>query len=262
MTMRSSWKGSLSCGVLNTPVKMYGATEEKGIKFNQIHNKCGTKIQQFKHCPACNAVVDTTEINKGYDIGGGDYVILEPQELESIRLQSVKSIEVLEFISPENIDPRLPNKSYFLTPDKGGVKPFFILMSGMKEAGVWAVGRVVMHDKEHIVLIRPFEGNVLLLQTLFWSDELRDQHEISPDVYSVSEQESALSKVLVDTMRGDGDLLKYHDQYRKAVEELISAKSAGETISMPEEPAEAIPASDMVEQLLASIELAKQKVGS
>lgn len=256
MGMRSTWKGSVSCGLLNVPVKMYSATEEKSIRFNQVHS-CGSKIKLQKHCPHCDSVVQDTELKKGYDVGGS-FVFIEENELESVKLSSIKTIEITEFSSPASVDPRLPNKAYFIAPEKGGAKAFGLLLEGMKQENMWAVGKVVMREKEYVAILRPFNG-VILLQTLFWADELRDPGEITPDKAVLADNEVVLVRTLIDTMKGNGDFTKYEDTYRKAVEGLIEKKAAGEVIAIPEKVEEIAPEQDTVAALLASIQSAKDK---
>ncbi len=249
--MRSMFKGSLSCGVLNVPVKMYGATEEKTIRFNQIHRECGSRISMPKHCPVCDKNVDSSELDKGYEVSKGQYVIFQPEELQSLKLKSISSIEIQKFIEADDMDPRMVNKSYFLSPDKGGAKAFTLLLRGMEDSHLCAVAKVVIRDKERVTLIRPFDS-LLLLQTLFYKDELREWDEIRPEAVKISDQEAGLAKTLITKMIGSNDLSEYTDSYRQAVESAIEAKLSGSTIETPEAP-KPTGDTDLVDQLVASI---------
>lgn len=235
--MRSTWKGTISCGLLNVPAKLYAATEEKSIRFNSIHKECGSRIEMPKWCPVCNRKVDANELVKGYPLDKDKFVTLDDAELESVKLPTISSIEVLEFIQYQDdvLDPRLPNKSYFLSPDKGGQKGFALLSQTMAGKGVAAVVKVAMRQKEHLGIVRPFQQGVLLLQTLYWDDELRPWGELVSDTV-VSDAELKLAGTLIDTMHGDGILKKYSDKYREALEEAIEAKLNGQVLAAPEAP--------------------------
>jgi DNA end-binding protein Ku len=240
---------------MNIPCKLYAATEEKTLHFNQLHS-CGSRIQMPKTCPQCQRQVDSAELKKGYEWTKGQYVILEESEMEALKLKSIKAVEILEFVT-DAFDPRIVNKSYFLAPEETGLKAFAILMRAMEETGLAAIGRVVMREREHLVALRPFDG-VLLLQTLFYQDELRDSKEVSPDRVVVSDKEVELGKSLVNALVGDGDLSKYRSQYRDALNQLIQAKLNGEVIEAPQlpTPQEAV---DLVEQLTAAVAWAKAR---
>jgi DNA end-binding protein Ku len=255
MAARSTWKGAISCGPMNIPCKLFTATEEKKIRFNQLHT-CGSRINEPKTCPQCQRQVDKSELKKGYEWTKGQYVTLEENELAALKLKSIKAVEILEFV--KNVfDPRIVNKSYFLAPEETGLKAFAILTRAMEETGLAAIGKVVMREREHLVAMRPFEG-ILLLQTLFYQDELRDSKEVSPDRVAVSDKEVELGKSLVNALVGDGDLSKYRSQYRDALNQLIQAKLNGEVIEAPAlpTPQEAV---DLVEQLTAAVAWAKAK---
>ena len=255
MAVRSTWKGAISCGPMNIPCKLYPATDEKTLHFNQIHS-CGSRIKMPKSCPQCQREVDSAELKKGYEWTKGQYVILEQHELEALKLKSVKAVEILEFVM-DAFDPRVVSKSYFLAPEETGLKAFAILTRAMEETGLAAIGKVVMREREHLVAMRPFEG-ILLLQTLFYQDELRDSQEVKPDAVAVLEREVELGKSLVSALVGDGDLSKYRSGYRDALNQLIEAKLSGQVIEAPElpTPQEAV---DLVEQLTAAVQWAKSK---
>ena len=183
-------------------------------------------------------------------------------EMESIKLKSIKAVEILEFMPSDHCDPRMPEKHYFVSPDKAGVKPFAIMLQAMKDTGLYAIGKVMMRSttgKESLVMMRPF-GDVLLLHTLTWPEELRDASEIKFDKVVISEKERALGKQLVEIMVGDGDLTKHHDVYQNKLVKLLLAKGEGQKIEAAPEEA-AAPAGDMMDALMRSIELAKNKGG-
>jgi len=261
--MKATWSGTISCGVMGIPVKMYSAVQDSQSRFNKIHN-CGSRIREPSYCPACERFVESSEIKKGYQVGKDEYVVFEDYELEALKLKSNSSIEIIEFISPDAIsDPRVFGKPYFLAPNWEsskkrflGLKEFTLFARTLAETGFWALGKVVQRDREHIVLIRPFGNNILLMHQLRYQTELRDTSEIKTDVVEVSEKELELGKMLAEALKGNGDLSKYQDRYEEALSELIEKKLSGETIK-----AEALPTreeGDLAEQLLKSLELVKK----
>lgn len=200
---------------------------------------------------------------KGYELVKDQYIVVSDSELETIKLKSAKAVQIVKFVESAEFDPRMPEKHYFVAPDSkgGGVKPFSLLIQAMKDTGKYAIGRVMMRatsGKESLVLLRPF-GDILLMHTLAWPEELRDASELRYERVPISDKERALAKQLVETMVGEGfgDL---HDQYSKKLVELLLTKDSGGKIEAPKPEAEA-PVLDMADALLRSIEAAKNKGG-
>jgi len=268
---RAYWSGQISCGVMGIRCKMYTAVfPEAGSRFNQIHRDCGSRIREPKWCPVCEKFVDKKdEIKKGYKVGKEEYVIFEEEELKALKLKSNGSIEITEFVEPSAIsDVRIFGKPYFLAPDWDtdrkkfmGLKEFTLFSETLRITGLWAIGKMVQRDREHIVIIRPFNSNnILLLQEIRYQTELKDVSEIKTDRVQISERDLELSKMLFEAMKGDGDLSKFTDRYEEALQELVERKLAGETIKV-----EALPsreeAVDLAEQLLQSLEFVKKRKG-
>ena len=295
MGMRSTWTGAITMGVMTFPVKLYAATEDKDIDRHNLHVGCKQPVNQIKVCNPCvltasekllkdkplsyeavqrampileemglSVVMQMTDdiMVKGYELTKGENIVVTEAELETIKVKSIKAVEILEFMKSDHCDPRMPEKHYFVSPDKAGVKPFAIMLQAMKDTGLYAIGKVMMRSttgKESLVMLRPF-GDVLLLHTLTWPEELRDASEIKFDKAVISEKERALGKQLVEVMIGDGDFTKHHDLYHKKLVELLLAKGEGQKIEAAPEEA-AAPAGDMMDALMRSIELAKNKGG-
>jgi len=291
MSMRSTWTGAITMGVMTFPVKLYAATEDKDIDRHNLHSKCKKAVNQIKVCQGClpqdlvlkvdellskaeekdkgktkglSLVMQMTDetMVKGYELTKGENIVVTEAELETIKVKSIKAVEILEFQKAAECDPRMPEKHYFVSPDKAGVKPFAIMLQAMKDTGLYAIGKVMMRSttgKESLVMMRPF-GDVLLLHTLTWPEELRDASEIKFDKVVISEKERALGKQLVEIMVGDGDLTKHHDVYQNKLVKLLLAKGEGQKIEAAPEEA-AAPAGDMMDALMRSIELAKNKGG-
>lgn len=256
MAPRSTWKGSIGFGLVNVPVKLYGATEEKNISFNQIHSECNTKVQMPKWCPTCDRKVESDEIVKGYPIGKDEFVILENNELPE--LESTKNIEVIAFIDGDEIDPRYSLKSYFLAPEEAGLKAFALFLRAMESVNKVAVCKISMRDKERLATVKVF-GQIMLLQTMWWTDELRDSGELLQKLPAVSDKEMELASQLISSMVSEDLYLgDYQDTYRDAVMQVIQAKVAGEEVPVTPVKAEK-PTVDLVDALMASINVAETK---
>lgn len=251
MATRPSWKGTIGFGMVSVPVKLYPATEEKTVRFNSIHRKCQTRIQMPKWCPYCDSKVEAGELVKGYEVGDNQYVLMEEADFAAIPLKSVKTIEVVEFVDGSKIDPRHYEKSYFIAPEDAGVKAFSLFLQAMAKVNLVGICKLTRGEKEHLATIRAF-GGVILLSTLFYSDELRNAADVQVKLPDVSEREMNMAITLIKTLASDTvDLSKYQDQYRDALMQVIQAKVAGQpiTVQTPKEEK----AMDLVDALMASI---------
>ncbi len=262
MAYRAIWSGSLGFGLVNIPVKLYSSVDENDIHMNQLHRACGQRIKMPRWCPDCDTQLETADIIKGFPMGDG-YVHLEDADFETLPVKTLKAIEVVEFVATGTVDPRHYDKAYFLAPDKAGTKAFALLLKGMEQAERVAVARLTMRQREHLCTIRPYrEGDVthplFLLQTLFYTDELRDPQPLygKQPLPDVSAEEQTMAVQLIDAMVREADMSKYEDEYQKALTQLIEAKHAGEKLELSP-VAEAAPTTDIMAGLLASIEAAK-----
>ncbi len=256
MATRPSWKGTIGFGMVAVPVKLYPATEEKTVRFNSIHRKCQTRIQMPKWCPTCNGKVEAGELVKGYEVGDGQYVYMEESDFAVIPLKSVKSIDVVEFVDGGKIDPRHYEKAYFIAPEEAGVKAFSLFLQAMAKVNLVGICKLTRGEKEHLAVIRAF-GNVILLQTLFYADELRAVKDVAVTLPEVSEREMTMAITLIKTLAADTvDLAKYHDQYRDALMQVIQAKVAGTPITVAAPKEEKV--MDLVDALMASINASQQ----
>lgn len=246
--MRSIWKGSINFGLVAIPAKLYSGTDDRRVSFHQIHSTCGTRIQMPKWCPKCGKV-EAGELRKGYEVGKDQHVILEEQDFASLPLKSLKQIEVLEFVSTEP-DPRAHSDSYLLSCEDTGAKAFTLFLRAMEKAGVVGIAKLTYRDREHLCIIRPYQG-IMLLQTLHYADEIRDCTELRPREVTVGDKEAELALMLIERMRGELVLSRYHDDYREALERLVEAKINGQPVAAtPNSPA---PTGDVVDSLLASL---------
>lgn len=256
MASQTTWKGTIGFGMVSVPVKMATATTDKSVRFNNIHRNCNTKIQAPKWCPTCQKAVDKAELVKGYNTGGDNYVLLEDSDMEALRLKSLKSIDILEFVDGGQIDPRFFDSSYILTPEDSGVKAFSLFLKAMAQTNLVGIAKLTLATKEHLVCVRAF-GGVLLLQTLRWPDEIKSLSEFQRNLPECSEKEVQMAITLLGTLKSDTLVLgKYENQYRDALLELIQAKQAGQPLAAA--PTAEAPQVDLVDALMASINAAQE----
>jgi DNA end-binding protein Ku len=254
--MKTIWKGAISFGLVTIPVKVYGATEEKTLKFNQIHEPDGGRIKYKRVCSVDGQEVPYNEIVKGYEYEKDHYVTIRDEELEALPVGTARAIEIERFVDSEQIDPIYFQRSYYLVPDGTGVKAYHLLREAMSDDDKVAVAKVAFRDKEHLAIVRLRE-NVLVLETMFWPDEIRDARfdELDEEV-ELRPQELKMARSLIDSLTDDFEPKDFHDEYRAALEDLISKKVQGEEVTYAE-PAEPSKVVDLMDALRASVEAAQ-----
>ena len=257
--MQTVWKGALSFGLLNVPVKMGAATHRENIAFRQLHKACNTPISQKRFCAKCNREVPYEEIVRGYEYEPGRFVLITDEDLESIPVKSAKYIDIVDFIQLQEVDPIYFDKTYYLWPEKGGEKPYLILRDAMAATNKAAVAKVTLRDKEHLCLIR-LVGDTISLSMMFFRDEIRSSAELGiPELtqrVQVRPEEMDMAVKLVENLTTRFEPEKYHDAYREELLKLIRAKVEGRDIVEAEEPARE-PAGnvvDLMERLRQSVE--------
>jgi DNA end-binding protein Ku len=254
--MKTIWKGAISFGLVTIPVKVYGATEEKTLRFNQIHEKDGGRIKYKRVCSADGEEVPYGEIVKGYEYEKDHYVTLTDEELDSLPVTTAKAIEIERFVDAEQIDPIFFQKSYYLVPEPTGLKAYQLLREAMADDDKVALAKVAFRDKEHLATLR-LRDNVLVLETMFWPDEIRaPKFEVLDEEVQVRPQEVRMARSLIESLSADFEPEEFRDEYRAALEELVAKKVQGEEITYSEE-AEPSTVVDLMEALRASVEAAK-----
>lgn len=256
---RSIWKGAISFGLITIPIKVYGATEQKDISFRQIHPADNGRIKYKRVCEKCGEEVPFAEIAKGYETPDGRVAILEKSDFEALPLKTTKAVDVVQFVKESEIDPTYFEKTYFLEADGPGAKPYVLLRDAMAQSGQAAVVKVALRSRESLALLR-VKGDLLLLHTMLWPDELRDGEFAAPaaDV-TVSDAEVEMAKMFIDQLSGEFDPSVFHDDYREALEQVVEAKLMGaEAPQLDEQPKDA-EVVDLVAALRASVEAAKKR---
>ncbi|PKM80830.1 MAG: Ku protein [Firmicutes bacterium HGW-Firmicutes-14] len=257
--MRNLWKGAISFGLVHVPVKLYSATERKDIKFNYLHEKCRTPVRYERICPACETEVPMEEIVRGYEYEKGKYVILRDEDFESIPLETTKTVEIMNFVKLEEIDPVYFDKSYYLAPGDGGQKAYELLKLAMQDSNKVAVAKVVIRSKESLAAIRVYQ-DVILMETMFYPDEIRGTH-LMPEInyqVQVHDSEAKMASNLIESLTEPFNPEKYENRYRKALGDLIQSKITGEEVEVVPR-VETGKVVDLMDALKASIELAKKE---
>jgi DNA end-binding protein Ku len=260
--MRSIWKGAVSFGLVSISVKLYSATEEKDIRFHQVHRDDGGRIRYKRTCSVCGQEVSYDDIAKGYDLGGGAMVVLTDEDFADLPLATSHAIDVLEFVPAEQVDPILYAKAYYLEPDSSATKPYVLLRDALNRTDRVAVVKVALRQREQLATLRVRDG-VLVLNTMLWPDEVRKPNfDFLGEDIEARPAELAMAGSLIESMAADFDPGQYTDNYREALQEVIDAKAAGREVAAPEEeepaPSGAI---DLMAALRASVERARTARG-
>jgi DNA end-binding protein Ku len=261
MAARPTWKGFLKVSLVNIPVKVFPATESAAaISFNQLHAECQTRIQQKRWCPLCEREVPNTEIVKGYEFEKGRYVVVAEEDIQKVRVESTRVINLVQFTPDASIDPIYVDRAYYLAPDGPmAAEAFAVMREGM--AGQAGIGKVALYGREYLVAVRP-QKKGLVMYTLHHDAEIRsiDQiDELNSVPTKVKPDEMKLAKQVIQTFQGELNLKDYKDEYKEGLRQIINAKIAGEEIVAPEveEPAKVV---DLMEALRRSLDsVSKEK---
>ena len=253
---RAIWKGVISFGMVSIPIRLFPATESKDIGFRQLRRDTNTRVRMLRWDPVEEQEVPYDEIVKGYEYAKDRYVVLDDEDLEKLPLPTKHTIELTAFVEEAEIDPVHYEKSYYLSPEDAGIKPYSLLIRAMQGKGLIAIAKVAIRTKERLCALRA-RGDQLILETLYYPDEIRDPGE-SVAVDEVSEEEMEMARALIEMLEEPFDPEKYTDQYREALMTIINAKLEGQEVATPEAAAPQ-PAVDLMAALRASVEAAKAR---
>ena len=256
--MRSIWRGAVSFGLVSIGVKLYTATEDHDIRFNQVHASDGGRIKYRRVCSIDGEEVEYSEIAKGYELPDGQLVVLTDADFEDLPLASRREIEVLQFVDQDEIDPIQYEKTYYLEPDPSATRPYVLLRDALENAGRVAITKIAIRSRESLAALRVKDG-VMVLHTMRWPDEIRrpDFAFLDEDV-AVRPQELQMAEALIGSMTGDFDPTEFTDDYREAMAELLEAKqSGGEVQPLPETADSGAAVVDLMSALRRSVEAAR-----
>ena len=250
------WKGSLSFGLVSFPVRLYAAARPETIHFHMLHKRDQSRIKEVWYCAEENKPVDRADIVKGYEYEKGKYVVVDDADLKKVAPATATTMEILQFVKADEVDPIYLEKSYYVAPEESGGKPYGLLRKAMEDTGYYAVAKVAMHGREHIVIIRPDEGG-LVLHTMYFENELNAANKARGEKNAkFAAKEMDLAKRLIDTLASPFKPEQYADEYRKNVEKLIQQKRKGREVAEVKQP-KAPKVVDIFDALKKSLEAKK-----
>lgn len=255
--MHTMWKGAISFGLVNIPIKLYAATEDKDIKMRYLHKECHNPIKYEKVCPVCNEEVKPEEIIKGYEYEPGKFVELDKKELDELTSDANKSIEIIDFVDLKEIDPIFFNRSYYVGPNDTGEKPFSLLKQAMENTGKIGLAKITLRSKQHLAVVRVYKQG-LVLETIFYPDEVRNVDQVPgiPENINIDEKELKMAEQLIEQLTTEFEPSKYTDEYRTQLMNLIQGKITGEEITVAKDKPKANVV-DLMDALQASLDQSK-----
>ena len=248
---RAIWSGSISFGLVNVPVRMYSAIDEQDVRFHLLHEKDDSRIGYEKVCKEEGKPVPDDEIVKGYEFAEGEYVYVTDEDLEAAAGETYRTIDIQDFVDVEEVDPIYFERSSYLGPSEGGEKTYALLVQAMEDSGLVGIATYVMRDKQQLGCLRVRDG-VIVLEKMFFADEIRPTDEIAPRKAKVGKQELEMALDLIDRFRGPFEPEKYEDTYRAALLRVIDRKRKGKEVHV-EPQAEREEPTDLLEALRASV---------
>lgn len=245
------WKGYLSFGLVSFPVRLFSAARSESVHFHMLHKKDLSRVKEVWYCAEENKPIDRSEMVKGYEESKGSYVVVEDADLKKIAPPTATTMEIVQFVASGDVDPIFFEHSYYVAPEEKVSKPYGLFMAALKDTKHQAIARVAMHNREHVVLIRPAEGG-LLMHTLFYPDELHASHQVEAPKAQYTAKELEMAKSLIGHLTAPFKPAQFHDTYRENVERLIEEKKKGHKITTVKQPRKA-PVVDLMEALQQSL---------
>lgn len=263
MAARATWKGYLKISLVNIPIKVFPATESSGsISFNQLHAECQTRIQQKKWCPVHEREVSNAEIVKGFEFEKGRYVIVSDEDIEQVRPESTRVIDLVQFADAASLDPMYVDRTYYLAPDGGmAADAFAVMRDGME--GKVGIGKLALYGREYLVAVRPFQRGIVM-HTLHHAAEMRgidSIEELRSVPAAVKPAEMKLARQVIQTFEQPLDLADYKDEYRAGLQRIIDAKIAGQEVvtTAAEAPPKVVNLMEALKKSLDSVSATKKQ---
>jgi DNA end-binding protein Ku len=248
----SVWSGYLTFGLISMPVRLFSGARANHVSFHMLHRDDHVRVKQQLICPEEEKVVARDEIVKGYEYRKGEYVIIEPDEIKRIEPKTAKSMEILEFVKADEIDPIYFESSYYLMAEEAGRRPYALLHKALEDSRYVAVAKLAMHNREYTVFLRPYSGG-LMLHTMYYQDEIREVENFGKSDVEIKEGELKVAHQLVQALAADWEPQKYYDTFEANVKELIKAHLEGKQVNSVEKPKKAAPVVDLMEALKQSL---------
>jgi DNA end-binding protein Ku len=248
----SVWTGYLSFGLISMPVRLFSGARGTRISFHMLHREDNARVKQQLYCPNDGKVVGRDEIVKGYEFRKGEYVVVEPAELKKIEPKTAKTMEILEFVKQEEIDPVYFESSYYLAPDEAAKKPYALLVRAMQQTGYVGIAKLAMHNREYTAFLRPYEKG-LMLHTMYYQEEVREAPDFGSDHAKLKEGELKVAHQLIDALAAKWDPSKYHDTFEENVKKLVKAHMEGKKVVAIEKPKASATTTDLMAALKKSL---------
>lgn len=260
--MRTIWKGAINFGLVNIPIKLITATSKENIKFRNLHKKCNTPVKMKRYCPSCDEEVEYNDLVKGYEYGENQYVILKDEDFDNIPVKSTKSIDIVDFVKLEEIDPIYYIKTYYLGPGEGGEKPYLLLKNSLSSTDKVAITRITIRNKESLAVIRVLK-DVLALETMHFFNEVRSYEEMGINTLrekvEIKEREVELAEEIINNLTSEFHPEKYENKYREELLQIINKKISGKEIERPDIPEMESNVLDLMEKLKESVQTTEKK---
>lgn len=250
--MAGIWTGYLTFGLISMPVRLFSGARSEHVSFHMLHRDDNVRVKQQLICPAENKVIDRREVVKGYEYAKGEYVIVEPEEIKKIEPKTAKAMEILEFVKADEVDPVYFESSYYLVPEEGGRKPYALLERAMEDSGYLGVAKLTMHNREYTVLLRPYQGGIIL-HTMYYQDEVREVEGFGKIKAEIKPAEVKVANQLIGALAAKWEPEKYSDTFQANLKKLIQARLEGKEAVAVEKPKKMAPVVDLMEALKASL---------
>lgn len=257
----SVWSGHLTLGLISMPVKLFSGARSSGISFNMLHRADNSRLKQQYVCIADGQVIDRADVIKGYEFRKDEYITIEPDEIKAIEPASGKTMEILEFVSVGEVDPIYFESSYYVVPDEAGKQPYALLSKALETSGYLGVARLAMHNREYIVLLRPYEGG-LMVHTMYYEDEVKKVEGFGKQDIDVNAAQLKVTLQLISALSADWEPQKYTDTFQENLKKLIERKLEGDDTTPPPTAVKKYAVVDImaaIKQSLAEIEEKKER---
>jgi len=255
------WKGHRTFGLLSLPVKLYSAARSETVGFNQLHKHDNSRVKNVLYCQAEDKPISRSDVVKGYEYEKDKYVVIDDEDIQKVAPKTAKTMEVLEFVKAAQVDAIFLESSYYMAPDEAGEKPYALLFEALKQSGCVGVAKIAMHNREHIVILRPGPKGILL-HTMYYPDEIRQVDEFRTDTSMVKDNELKMAKMLIESLLAEFEPGKYKDAYRENLMKMVQDKVEGKQVIATAEPKHRAPVVDIMEALKMSLAEVKKPIRS
>lgn len=251
------WKGYISFGLVSFPVRLFSAARAETVHFHLLHKKDQSRVKEVWYCIEEDKPVDRADLEKGYEVSKGEYVVVDDEELKKIAPATATTMDILQFVGNDEVDPLYFESSYYVAPEEKTAKPYTLFLAALKETRQDAIAKIAMHNREHVVLIRPTDDG-LVLHTLYYPNELHKANRSETPKTKYTAKELELARSLVDQLKAPFKPDEFKDTYRENVEKLIEQKQKGEKITAVKQPKKA-PVVDLMEALKRSLKASEER---